>query len=457
MSYLVLTVLLGTAILGCVSGVIGSFAVLRRRALVGDLLSHAALPGICIAFWMAGERDYSRLMIGAFVSGLVGVALVSLITRWTRTKEDAAIGIVLSTFFGVGIVLTSIVTRLQGVGGTAGLERYTLGQAANLSESDVKLIAVVSVATLIAVAVLYKEFKMFSFDPEFAQSLGWPAFGLDLLMMGLLGIVAVVGVKAVGVLLVPALLITPGAAARFWTNRLETMLLLSAIFGTAAAAAGTLISAGVVTDWLGFDPLAFGYEQNLHKALPTGPVIVLSGTVIFLASMLFAPRRGVIARFVELVELRRRTARENLLRTMYEWTERQLDKRPEVARDRLLDERAWTPRQLERLLRWGARQRFVEVSPRGARLTEEGLREAAGITRAHRLWELFLIQGANIASDHVDRDADAIEHLLPPEMIDDLEEMLARQGRLPRVPGYVPQSPHELTSERQEPAQGGRS
>jgi manganese/zinc/iron transport system permease protein len=440
-SDLVVIVLTGTALLGCASGVVGSFAVLRRRALVSDLLSHAALPGICLAFIVAGGKNYSQLLVGAFASGLLGVALVTMIIRWTRTKEDAAIGIVLATFFGLGIVLSSLIQRSPEFGGTAGLERFTLGQAANLDPQDDMLIAIVCALALVVVVLLYKEFKLFSFDPDFAQSQGWPTLKLDLVMMGVLGLVAVMGVKAVGVLLVPALLITPPAAARFWTNRLGKMLVLSAAIGAASAALGTLISAGVHIDLLGFNPLAIGDNA---PALPTGPLIVLAATAMFLFSMLFAPQRGVAARAFEVIRLRQKTARENLLRTLYELSEHELPRRPTVPLSALQSDRAWTAAQARRLLRWAERSRYVEPTAEGPRLTEQGLAEASAITRAHRLWELFLIQGANIASDHVDRDADSIEHLLGPEMVDELEEALARQGKLPAATGRVPHSPHEL-------------
>ncbi|MDZ4820869.1 MAG: metal ABC transporter permease [Planctomycetota bacterium] len=440
---LVVTILIGCALLGAVSGVIGSFAVLRRRALMGDLLSHAALPGLCLAFLDAGyEREYSTLLIGALISGMIGVGLVTLLIRWTRTKEDAAIGIVLSTFFGFGIVLLSIIQRMPGGGGKSGLERYTLGQAANMSDGDVITIAIVSVAVMALVALLYKEFKVFSFDPDFARSQGWPTLLLDLVMMGTLGLVAVVGVKAVGVLLVPALLITPGAAARFWTNRLETMLVLSGVLGLITGAVGTFISSGLLTEWLEFDPLAFGTNQ---KALPTGPVIVLTGTVIFLFSMVFAPQRGILARWLLRLQTNRKIARENLLRTLYELNESALPQMNAISPEQLKAERAWSDAQLGRLLHSARRAGWIVEVPLGVQMTPAGLSEAARITRTHRLWELFLIQGANIASDHVDRDADAIEHVLPPEMVDDLEAALAAQGRLPAQFGQVPKSPHELS------------
>ncbi len=450
MSALVVIVLTGTALLGCASGVVGSFAVLRRRALMGDLLSHAALPGICLAFLAAGGKDYVQLLIGAFVSGLFGVALVTFIIRWTRTKEDAAIGIVLSTFFGLGIVLSSLIQR-SSTGGTAGLERYTLGQAANITEDDVVLIAVIGALALAIVMLAYKEFKLFSFDPDFARSQGWPTLALDLTMMGVLGLVAVVGVKAVGVLLVPALLITPGAAARFWTNRLGRMLVLSAVIGAISAAAGTLVSAGVLADWLGFDPLKAGHGS---AALPTGPLIVLAATAIFLFSMCFAPRRGIAARAIELVRLRTTTARENLLRTMYELNEPQLPRRRAASLAELRTARAWSLIAARRLLRWARRNGYVEGPADSPYLSDGGLAKAAAITRTHRLWELFLIQGVNVASDHVDRDADSIEHVLGPTIIAKLERALADQGRLPPLPQYVPESPHDLTSQSGKSALG---
>jgi manganese/zinc/iron transport system permease protein len=219
---------------------------------------------------------------------------------------------------------------------------------------------------------------------------------------------------------------------------------LSAVIGAVSAAMGTMVSAGVHVELLGYNPLAIG--DNAPE-LPTGPLIVLAATAVFLFSMLFAPQRGVAARAFEVVRLRRKTGRENLLRTLYELSEPELPRRPVVPLVALQSDRAWTPAQARRLLGWAARSGYVEPTAGGPRLTEQGLAEASAITRAHRLWELFLIQGANIASDHVDRDADSIEHLLGPEMVDELEDALARQGRLPAAAGQVPKSPHELSSQ----------
>lgn len=435
------TVLVGTSLLGCAAGVVGTWAVLRRRALVGDALAHAALPGLCLAFLLFGGRQFGTLMLGALVAGLLGVAAITLICRWTRTKEDAAIGIVLSTFFGVGVVLLSIIQHRTSGGAKAGLDSYIFGQAAGMIWQDVWLIGAVSAVALTVIVLLYKEFLVFSFDPDFARSEGWPTLRLDLTMMGMLALTTVVGLPAVGVVLMAAMLIIPGAAARFWTHRLGSMLVVAGAMGALSGAIGTLLSAGVVQSWLGFDPLAFG---NNTKSLPTGPLIVLCGTMLFVVSLCFAPQRGLIARLWAQARLRRRVGRQNLLRTMFELTEPKLPDRPVVTRAELLSRRAWRPWHLSFLL-WNARrQGWVESDTGGMRLSEAGLQRASRITRSHRLWELFLISGANIAPDHVDRDADWIEHLLNDDLVQALEEELRQSGRFPTAGDQLPESPHEL-------------
>ncbi len=438
MTYLTWIVLIGTSLLGSVAGVLGSFAVLRRRALMGDLLSHAALPGLCLAFLILGQRHFVGMLVGAFCTGLAGVGLIIVVCRWTRTKEDAAIGIILSTFFGAGIVLSSVIQNQKGGGAKAGLESYIYGQAAGMVLQDVLGIAAVSAAALAVVVLLFKEFKVLSFDPAFARAQGWPTLALDLTMMGTLALVTVTGLPAVGVVLMAAMLILPGATARFWTDRLGPMLVLSGVLGAIPGAIGTLLSAGVIAGWLGFDPLAFGPTES---NLPTGPLIVLSGTAIFLFSVFFAPRRGAVARLWAEGRLRIATARENLLRTLYELSEPRLPERPPFALRQLLEHRAWRAWEARWLVRWASWLGLVERTPEGARLSQPGLEKARQLVRAHRLWERFLIERADIAPDHVDRDADVIEHLLGREIVTELEERLAGEGALRDA---VPQSPHEI-------------
>lgn len=441
----VATVLVCTALLGSVSGAVGSFAVLRRRALVGDLLAHAALPGVCLAFVIVGGRFVGAMVLGALATGLAGVGIVTLVGRWTRIKDDAAIGIVLSTFFGAGVALSSVIQRSAGGGGKAGLERYIYGQAAGLTSNDLAWIAAVALLALTLVALLYKEFKLISFDPAFARAQGWPTLALDLTMMGSIAAVTVVGLQAVGVVLMAALLITPPATARLWTNRLWRVILLAMAVGAAAGIGGTLLSSGLAEPyfrrWLGFDPLAFGPSR---ASLPTGPLVVLCGTAMFVVSLCVAPQRGLLARAWSAVRLRRRVADENLLRTLYELSEPRLPSLPQIAVKDVLCARAWSPWRWRRVVGRAERRGLVGVTSAGVQLTERGLVRAAELTRRHRLWELFLIQGAKIAADHVDRDADSIEHALPVEVVQRLESELAAAGRLPRTAAPLPSSPHEL-------------
>jgi len=284
-----LNVLLGTTLLGAAAGSVGAWGVLRRRALISDVLSHAALPGLCIAYGLTGERNYGQLLLGSILSGLLSVALVNLLVQQTRIKQDAAMGIVLSTMYGLGVVLLSLFTHSGSGGNSAGLEKFTLGQAASITESDVWWIGGIGAATLLVILILYKEFKAIGFDPEFAASLGWPVQLLDLIMMGCLASVAVIGIKAVGVLLSPALMIIPAAAARYWSNRLALILFVAAMVGAASGALGTWSTSGA---W----PFAASSSVPWEK-LPTGPVIVLFAAIFFVVSLIFAPRNGLFARW----------------------------------------------------------------------------------------------------------------------------------------------------------------
>lgn len=428
--------MLGTALLGATSGAIGTFAVLRRRALVGDMLSHAALPGICIAYLIQGRRDLVGLSLGALATGLLGITLVTILRRWTRTKEDAAIGIVLSTFFGAGIVLLSRIQQMP-TGNQAGLNTYLFGETAGITRHDIWLIAGVATGCLAVVALLFKEFQLLSFDMDFASSLGWPTLALDLVMMGTLAIVTIVGLPLCGVILMAALLILPSAGARFWTNRLGPLLVWSAAFGGMAGVMGTFLASPLPTQW-------FGASWFDSSKLPPGPVIVLSASAMLVVSLLVAPRRGILARTFAELRLRVRIAREHLLRSLFELGESQLPERPFVEESALVSRPLWNqwtgPWSLGRLIS----KQLVERQGTMLRLTPEGLAAAAEVTRTHRLWELFLVESARIASDHVDRDADDVEHMLPASLIRELESRLAAAGRLPVVPQVVPESPHEL-------------
>lgn len=418
------TVLLGAALLGLASGVVGTFAVLRRRALVGDAMAHAALPGVCIAYFVVGERSFGAFLLGALIAGLIGAGCIVLIRAHTRIKEDAAIGIVLASFFGLGISLSRIIQNRPS-GNRAGMDTFIFGKAAGMTSADTTLIGLCAAAIVITVIALSRELGLLCFDRGFSASIGRRVVLLDLLLMALICLCAVIGLPAVGVVMVAALLTIPAAAARFWTEKLWMMLTLSGAFGVVSGVIGVGISA-------------------LRPGLATGPLVVLTAAAIFTISLLLAPGRGVFAGIVRRWSLRRKIILQNLLRAMHEAGERGDTDVPETL---LAGKRAWTADQLAGVLSRAESSGFIERSAGGWRLTTEGRAEAAGVVRAHRLWELFLIEHADIAPDHVDRDADQLEHVLPPDVLAGLEARLAAQGRVPpsphAIPTYESAGPHQ--------------
>lgn len=295
--YTIRTVAFGSAILGMISGALGSYAVLRKRSLIGDAISHAALPGIAIAFLLTRNREPGIILTGAFVAGWVGMLIVSVIVNSSRVKDDSALGIVLSVFFGVGLVLLTFIQKLPDAR-QAGLDKYLFGQAATLLEKDVALMGVVGVIAMLVLLLFWKEFKILSFDTDFGVSLGFPMKAFDILQITLIVLAIVIGLQTVGVVLMSAMIIAPAAAARQWTDRLSVMMLLSALFGAVAGVTGAFLSSAT-------------------SKMPTGPVIVLVITIIVIISMLIAPNRGVIWRFFILRKHKELVSMEMLLLELY--------------------------------------------------------------------------------------------------------------------------------------------
>jgi manganese/zinc/iron transport system permease protein len=396
------------------AGVTGSFAYLRKRSMMGDALSHATLPGVGVAFLLTSSKHLGVLTAGAVVSGVLGVLAVIGLRRCPRIKEDAAIGIVLSVFFGAGMTLLGIIQSTES-GNQAGLKTFIYGKAAAMGAADARLIAYMSGLVLVSAVLLYKESRIVCFDAAFAAAQGWPVLLIDLLMMGLIVLVTVIGLQAVGLILIIALLIIPAAAARFWTESLAHMVILSGLFGAVSGWQGARISAAYVR-------------------MPTGAIIVLCAGVIFAVSMLFSPNRGVLAAQLRRWSLRRRIVDQHLLRALLETEERD-GMGARLPEDQLRGERGWTAYGLHRVIARAVRRGVVAQDGAGRiGLTERGRVEARRVLRNHRLWELYLIRYADIAPSHVDRDADQIEHVLPEEIVLQLERALVEESRIPPSP-----------------------
>lgn len=272
LAYNTLIVAAGTAAVGCAAGVVGSLSVLRKRALVGDAAAHVTLIGVATALVVTGRRDLPTLLIGGFIAALAGLLALVLMRRWTRTRDDAATAIVLSVGFGGGIALVAGMTA-RGIPGSAGLENFLLGHTAALTARDAAVLAGVSLATVAVVMLLLKEATLVAFDRDFAAAAGWPVTVLDYLLVVLVAVMVVVGLPAAGAVLVTALVVIPPVAARQWTDRLGTMLMLAGGIGLVSAVAGVAISAVV-------------------PRLATGPVIVLVTATIFAVSAVAARWRA---------------------------------------------------------------------------------------------------------------------------------------------------------------------
>ncbi len=424
-------VIIGTTLLGLAAGLSGTFLLLRKRALLSDTLSHATLPGIALAFilmtYAGGEgKSFLGLLAGASVFSVLGTLSVMVIRRWSRLKDDAALGIVLSVYFGFGISLMGIATRME-TGNSAGLSSFIYGKTASMLFSDALLIALTAFGAAVFCMAFFKEFTLICFDADYAATQGWPVGWLDFILMALVVVVTVIGLQAVGLILVVALLIIPPSAARFWTHRLSRMILISGLFGALSGLFGSAVSA-------------------LMANFPAGAVIVLTAALFFLISLTFGMDRGLIRLAVEQRRLNARVARENLLRAFYELEERKHDGKPASHStgnhdfSELLAARSWPVRRLRKALRRLRSEGLVrqETDSRYG-LSESGLAAARNVVRKHRLWEAYLLTHADVASSRVDLGADRVEHVLSPEMIRKLETLL------PGLPGReIPDSPHRI-------------
>ena len=283
MTVLLLLAASGALLLGIAAGVAGTFLFLRKRALVSDAVAHATLPGVGIAFIvmvsLGGDgRSLIGLLLGSAITAWIGLLLIEWIARHTRLAEDAAIGAVLGVFFGVGIVLLTIIQSMSA-GRQAGLEGFLLGSTAGMVFQDAVVIAVGGALAVLATWRLRRPMTLVAFDSEYAAAMGYDVRRIDLLMMGLVMAVTVIGLKLVGLILIVAMLIIPAVTARFWTERSNRVIWIAGAVGGVSGYLGAVLSASA-------------------PALPTGPIIVLVAAGIFVFSLLFAPVRGVLAAII---------------------------------------------------------------------------------------------------------------------------------------------------------------
>lgn len=415
----VLFVTIGTIILGSSAAVVGSFTFLRKRALIGDAIAHSILPGICLAFIVGGTKNYFLLITGAFLSGWISIIAVDYIVKKSKIKEDTAIGLVLSVFFGLGILL---LTHIQQGGNAAqtGLDSFLFGKAASMVGTDVMVFSCISLILVLSVILFYKELQLISFDEAFANSVGLPVKWISFLLSSLTVLAVVTGIQAVGVVLMAALLITPFAAARYWSGYLPRILVLAGIIGGFSGFSGTYIS-------------------YIAPNMPTGPWVVMVLSAIALSSIIFAPKKGIVARWYTQRKHQMLIQDENILKAFFQIAENNQSfgepKTIEMVREKRFYTKKLTLRIFKRLKRHG----YLKRNESGYYLSKFGQRKAARLVKLHRLWELYLTQYLRIAPDHVHEDADTIEHLITPELERKLEEKL----NFPKTDPHNSEIPYE--------------
>lgn len=407
-----LVVAIGTILLGSGAALVGCFTFLRKRALVGDVVAHSILPGVCLAFLVSGSKNPLILLGGAVLTGWLSLLAIDWINRYSKLKPDTAIALVLSVFFGVGIMLLTTIQH-SGNASQAGLDKFLFGKAASMTLEDVQVFGGISVLLIVIVALFFKEFKLISFNPDFARVIGLPVRFLEFLLATLTVLAVATGIQAVGVVLMAALLITPAAAARFWTHKLGKMIFLAIAFGAISGLSGSVIS----------------YSA---PAMPTGPWVVMILSFLAIGSAFVAPQKGILARLWLQRDNQRKILTENILKAFFHLGERTSDYLVPYGTDQIQDVRSFSNSELQRGLRILQHKRLVNAREKRWTLTKSGLEEASRVVRLHRLWELYLNKHMRIEADHVHNDAEAIEHVITPEVEALLEKEL----------GFPEQDPH---------------
>lgn len=397
-------VVLGVMLLSSTSSIIGCFALLRKRSLVGDAVAHAVLPGICLSFIIADSKDPWVLLIGAFITGWLSIYLIDYIPNKSKLKPDTAVALVLSVFFGAGIMLLSYIQH-QGSASQSGLDKFLFGKAASLVGNDLITFASVAVLLLIVVVLFYKEFKLISFDIKYAKTIGYPVKFIELLLSSLTVLAVIIGIQAVGVVLMAAILITPAAAARTWTDKLNVMIVVSIIIASLSSLLGT-------------------YASYVAPSMPTGPWIVLFMSVLAFVSFLVAPKKGILSKYFKQMRHKTKIQEENILKLLFKQSEPTSDFfKPRTLSDMLAvnDMPTNLPTVLKSLIRHG----YIEQQGNEYTLTKAGKTKGQRMVRIHRLWEAYLSEHLQIPADHVHFNAEAVEHVITHEIEADLVKSLS--------------------------------
>ncbi|WP_186757868.1 metal ABC transporter permease [Echinicola salinicaeni] len=413
----VLMVVVGISLLSISAAMVGTFTFLDKKALIGDAISHAVLPGVCLAFMLSGNKNPYWIVSGAFITGALSTYIISWISNYTKLKEDTVIAAVLSIFFGLGIV---IMTQLQQTGNAAlsGLDHFIFGNAISIVRKDLLVYGILALTIILVILFFYKEFKVMVFNRSFAQSIGLPVKRLEFLFNSLMVLAVVTGIQAIGVVLMAALLITPAAAAKFWTDRLDRMLIIAVVFSLISGIVGAYISFAL-------------------PHMPTGPWVVIVLSLIAFLSFFFSVKKGVLTKWIAKRNYQRKIHSDHILKALFgAWEKGKQGLKTENIFNIFPGKNFKTQYSINKLNKKG----YITENQSIIKLTESGLTEAKRIVRLHRLWELYMTEYMNIAPDHVHDSAEKLEHIITPE----LESKLDRNLNFPKADPHhsiIPRDP----------------
>ncbi len=394
--------LLGSLFISICAALVGVFTYYQKKSLVGDAVAHSVFPGICMAFIISGTKNPIFLLLGAFIAGWLSIISFDFLLRDKRIKSDAALASVLSVFFGLGILLLNHIQN-GGNANQIGLQHFLMGNVAAMSSQDVMTYGLISSFVSLVIILFFPVFKLISFNKDFAHSKGYKVKSIQFLFSSLIVICIAIGINAVGVILMAALLITPASSARWWSNKLERIAILAVLFSVISATIGAYIS--------------FSYAR-----MPAGPWMVIILSVIALLSILFSYPKGVIYGMLRRRKAQEKMLVENVLKSFYHIEEREGEEL--ISAVQLANTRSYDGAKLSLALRKLKKRSLVLVSGQNYQLSKEGRAEAKRIIRLHRLWELYLGSKLNFKKDHVHNDAEAIEHIITPEIEKQLIEEL---------------------------------
>lgn len=390
----------GSLLLCAISGLVGTFTFLRKRSLLGDVISHSVLPGIALAFMLGQQKNPLYLLIGATITGWISTFLVDYITKKSKIKNDTAIALILSVFFGVGVLL---LTHIQHSGNAAqsGLDQFIFGRASAMNMGDVWLFAIVGLVITILVLIFFRGLSLLSFDENYSQSIGFPIELLKLILSITTVITVAMGVQAVGVVLMSALLITPAACARFWTNKITYLALLAVLLSGLSGVIGSAIS----------------YTYN---GMPTGPWIVVVISLFAFISAFIGTEQGLSKKLIQRNQNNKKILRENTIKLFYQPD----SSHPGYTLNEVLEKSNMQLATLKKGLKMLRSDGLLELNNGNYSTTADGEVEAKAIVRKHRLWELYISRFMHLAPDHVHDDAEGIEHVITPEIEKELEKEL---------------------------------